>query len=375
MARDASPDEHVIVDEEIEDTDVVSSEAEDSESEDEPTSGENADPAEDSEPDPLPDESGQQEEPDDEAATAGQAPAAAASTGTKKSEPQPFTFKGDKTEHTLEGAHYYAGDGLYVPEAQVPRLKQLLSSGAIHQGSWQKREREFERTVKSLREERNEKDVAADAVMDLVFKDLANAKTEDEIIDWALNFKKSIPEYRVAIREKQLEARERRIEERGRPSPEDVEEQIGEVAAAELDRTLEEIFKRPEIKKLLDDADRAELKSRFSRNPRRFVSAADRDDPDLGVKKGELLFDGAAILEQVELAATLKGRAVTASQAAASAAATNRKRVGAPAAAVRRTPAPARSSGASDSDTPRDKRTGRFKSKEEYEAWIASGEE
>jgi hypothetical protein len=125
MARDASPDEHVIVDEEIEDTDVVSSEAEDSESEDEPTSGENADPAEDSEPDPLPDESGQQEEPDDEAATAGQAPAAAASTGTKKSEPQPFTYKGDKTEHTLEGAHYYAGDGLYIPEPRS-RVKQLF---------------------------------------------------------------------------------------------------------------------------------------------------------------------------------------------------------------------------------------------------------
>lgn len=374
MARDAASDEHVIVDDEVEDADLVDPKPEDSESEgDDPTSGSDADPADERpEPDPLPDESAEEEVAGD-VATAGK-PAAAAPADKKKSEPQPFTYKGDKAEHTLEGAHYYAGDGLYVPEAQVPKLKQLLANAAVHNGSWQRERREFERTVRQLREERSEKDVAADAVMDLVFKDLANAKTEDEIIDWALGFKKSIPEYRVAIREKQLEARERRIEERGRPSPEEVEEQLGEVAQAELDRTLDEIFRRPEIKKLLDAADQAELKSRFSRNPRRFVSAAERDDADLGVKKGDLLFDGAAILEQVELAATLKGRAVTASQAAASAAATNRKRVGA-AAPVRRTPAPAKSSSAADSDTPRDKRTGRFKSKEEYEAWIASGEE
>lgn len=298
-----------------------------------------------------------------ERATAAAAAAAPPAEEKKPATPAPFTFKGDKGEHTLEGAQYYAGDGLYIADAFVPKLKQALATAAVHNGSWQREKREFTRQLEEARSGRTEKDVAADALMDLVFKDLGALQTDEEVFDWAVNFRRNLPQYKLDIDRKKLDHEKQQFQRSREPSPEEVEETHTTVASGELERTLDEIFKMDDMK-VLDDEDRKELRARFTPRARQLLTIADREDSRYGLKKGDYIFDGAALLEQIQVAAAIKARTVTSSNAAAQAAAANRRKLGTKPVPTARVAAP--KPAATTEEVPRDESTGRFKSREEW---------
>jgi len=363
----------LIVDEEVKDEPGLIASG-DSDDPAEPT-GEEPSAADADDLDPLLDTSGEPDVEDLPADTATAAAAAAAAEPAKKepAKPAPFTYKGDKGEHTLDGAQYYAGDGLYIAESAIPALKQALATAAVHNGSWQREKRETARQLEQARTGRTEKDVAADALMDLVFKDLGSLATDDDVYEWAVNFRQNLPGYRHAIKEKQLTQREQQLEQRSLPSPEETEERYSTTASSELDVTLDEIWKMPEMK-VLDAEDRKELRDRFLPGARRLLSVAQRDEAESGLKKGDLIFDGAALLEQIRVAAAIKARTVKGAKAAADAAAANRRKLGNPPIGAR-TAAAAADSGTDEAAQPREKTTGRFKTRDEYNEWMRSEKE
>ncbi|MDP9201346.1 MAG: hypothetical protein M3P26_05365 [Gemmatimonadota bacterium] len=365
----------LIVDEEVEDQPGLIDSG-DSDDPAEPT-GEEPTAADAEDLDPLLDADSDLDEDDrlpNELATA--APAAAATPAVEKkapAKPAPFTYKGDKGEHTLAGAQHYAGDGLYIPESAIPNLKQALAAAAVHNGSWQREKREMTRSIEQARTGLTEKDVQADALMDLVFKDLATLDSDESVYEWAVNFRQNLPDYRNTIRERKLEHREKQLEARSRPSPEEQEETHSTTASGELERTLDEIFRMPAMK-VLDDEDRKELRARFTPRARQLLTISQRDDPRYGLKKGDYIFDGAALLDQITTAAAIKTRTVVSSKAAAQAAEANRRKLGVSRPGAR-VAAPAASSGTSTAAQPREKGTGRFKSREEYDEWMRSDRE
>lgn len=64
----------------------------------------------------------------------------AAPPDTTQSEGQPFVFKSDKRDFTIEGARVFPGEGLYVPESEIARTQQLLSQGVYLEQNWRKQE-------------------------------------------------------------------------------------------------------------------------------------------------------------------------------------------------------------------------------------------
>lgn len=372
MAR-GNAEEGVIVDEEIEDPpDLIDSGA--SEAGDTPT-GEEPLAAEATAEDPPPD--ADSDDLDEELLPAERATAAPAAAAAPTEEPKPataapFTYKGAKGEHTLEGAQYYAGDGLYIPDAGVPQLKQLLATAAHHNSTWQREKREFARQLEQAQNGRNAKDVAADALMDLVFKDLGKLEDDNDVYEWAVNFRKNLPNYQLAIERKKLDHEREQFTRQQEPDPEEVEAQHSSVASSELTKTLDQIFNRPEFK-ILDDEDRKELRTRYGAKALNYLSQADRDYPEHNLKKGDYVFDGKALLEEVGVTAAIKTRAASNAEAARKAAEANRRKFGKPG-AVARVAAPAADTPAPVAGQPRDGK-GRFKNREEYEEWMRSHEE
>jgi hypothetical protein len=295
-------------------------------------------------------------------------------------QPTPFSYRGDRGEHVFEGAFHYPGDGVYVPEAKLPQLKQLLSAGQRHLGSWQRERRELIQRAESAEKGRTEKDVANDAVVAL-FNDLATAKTDDEVIEWAMNFRARAPEHRLAIRERQLRHREEELKRRAQPSPEEVEAQLDQTFSSELSATLKQLFGQ-EAAKALTEQDRREIAEEFQGERDVLLRTAREDMPEFGIKKGERYFEGRPLARAIETRVRIRTEAQRAARAAADAAAVNARRAG----TGGPTPPPQAKPGSTTADTaaapqkkvdddgqPRDRR-GRFKSKDEWREFMMRGD-
>lgn len=293
-------------------------------------------------------------------------------TQPPKSDPQSFTFKGDKTEHVLEGAQLYPGDGLYVPEKALPGLRQKLAKAAVYEGSWQQTLREKDRRIAELSEGRTEKDEQADAIAGL-FSGIVNAQSEDEVIEEAIELFRKRDEYRLEIRQKQLDRREQMLEQRNQPSPEEVEAEEAEIAETGFADSLDQIFQMP-FARVLNEDDRTQLREDLSGKKRSLLRTASRDIAELGLTKGDRFYDGAALLDYVQTAARIVQRKAGSATATDKAAEQNRRRTGSnaqlpptPGAQPAKRPATAPST-----EQPRDPKTGRFADRSEYEDYMRS---
>ena len=85
-------------------------------------------------------------------------PALEPTAPTADAAPEPFTFKSDKQSFSLDGAQYIKGEGVYIPESQMERTRQLLSNGVYLERNWQRQKQEWETRIAET-EQRVAKDV------------------------------------------------------------------------------------------------------------------------------------------------------------------------------------------------------------------------
>lgn len=71
-------------------------------------------------------------------------------TETAEPEGQPFVFKAARQDYTITDAIYIPGEGLAIPEDQVPFVRQLMSEGAFARTEGRRQMQALEGKIKSL---------------------------------------------------------------------------------------------------------------------------------------------------------------------------------------------------------------------------------
>jgi hypothetical protein len=304
MARNATQDDELeddgarlIVDEEMEeleasppadddtatDDDAESTESDDA-TEQTPEDGSAADDADDEQPDDDDGEAAEGDEPesddDDDDAADEDDPA------------EPFEFKGDKATHTLEGAEYYPGKGIWMPETALPKLREQLAAAVRHTGSWQTEKAALESQIAEVQADASEQVKVAESVVELVFKDF-DGMDEDQLYEWAVNFKRNQSALKAEVRGRMIDAREKKLTERehavNQPRPEEVEaerERYTGYVTEQITGVFDQVFLDPAMA-VLTQGDKQKLLDRAKSNPLAHVRVADRDMPEFGIVKGE----------------------------------------------------------------------------------------
>lgn len=251
------------------------------------------------------------EDDEDEPETAGAPPAEGVTADAAPVIPgaKPFQFKASGAERVLPGAFELPDGSVAIPKAEVGRFRSTLASAVEIQGQFQRYQRDTRRQLEELKAERNEKDVAADLVAGL-FAEL-EGKSEDELWEWVRSFVADAPKIRQDIRDHQLTLREQQLDRRAKgpePTPEEVQERRTQVLTTELTATYERVATVPQVKKYLTKDELDRIFQKHSKRLDRLVTKADADDPTLGVKKGQEIFDDTEVLEDIEIAINLKKR-------------------------------------------------------------------
>jgi hypothetical protein len=207
-------------------------------------------------------------------------------------EPQPFKWRADRQEHTLEGAVINPDGSLVIPAQHVARAKQLLSEGIVHQGSWAK-----ERTTWSARiNDAETRAKAAEASKARLLDEFAKVfESEDSVLQFWQSRQTQLPLLQERLKAQELEERIKAYESgQARPaSPEPAADpaQTVETARAELTETLPDFFASPEYS-ALTDKDKQYLIEEMTQDISKYVKVANKDIPEHGFVAGDLvLFD------------------------------------------------------------------------------------
>lgn len=264
------------------------------------------------------------DEDDDEPETGRAAPAAEPAPDAQPAPPpgsKPFQFKASGQERVLPGALELADGSVAIPKTEVGRFRSTLASAVEIQGQFTRYQRETRRQLEGLQAERNEKDVAADAIA-AQFAEL-ETMDEDQLWEWVQKFRADIPKLKQDIREAQLTHREKMIEAKAKPpepTPEERTEQRQQALTNELAATYRRVADVAEVKQYLTKEELDKIFQKHSRRLERLVTTADADDPDNGIKKGQTLFDDTEVLEDIDIAISLKKKAGAGGAAARNAA-------------------------------------------------------
>jgi hypothetical protein len=231
--------------------------------------------------------------------------------------PQPFKWRADKQEHTLDGAVINPDGSLVIPAQHVARAKQLLSEGVVHQGSWAK-----ERTTWSQRiADAETRAKAAEASKTALLDELAKVfETEQSVVEFWHNKTTQLPLIQERLKAQELAERIKAYESgQALPrSPESVADPAQEIesARAELTETLPDFFAMSEFAHLTDE-DRAFLTADIAEDVHKYVKVAVRDVPEHGIVAGDVVLFDEPLLARIRREADRVGklRAVQSEQA------------------------------------------------------------
>jgi hypothetical protein len=232
---------------------------------------------------------------------AGTPPAAAA--GAK-----PFTFKAVGGEHPLPGATELPNGSVVIAPEAVTDFRRFAASATELRQNFVKLQRDSARELKRVQEQRTAKDIQADASIALMAE--VFAMDPDQRYEWAMKLDEERPKLEAQIREQQLDAREKEIEARSRGpelSPEERREQFAGLATAELNKSFQTIMSSPDAKLLTQDEAKA-IYTRWVKRLDVLARPAEADDPALGIKKGQLVFDDTEVVNDFLFALDMKKR-------------------------------------------------------------------
>lgn len=209
-----------------------------------------------------------------------------ATTPPVEPQPQPWKFKADRQEHTIEGA-VLRGDKLEIPVASLPRLQSLLQSGVAHQGSWQKERQTWGEKIRESQTRAEAAETKFTAIMtelDRIFHD------ENALIQFYQNYQTQKPALmeraRAAELEAQLQAYRNGQVPSGAPNAQADPHAVLEAAKEDMTVTLGDYFEQPEFQ-VFTDEDRQYLTQQILDDVERYVKIANQDIPEHGIVKGD----------------------------------------------------------------------------------------
>lgn len=222
------------------------------------------------------------------------AAAAAAAAG----QPKPFTYKAVGKEFTLPGAFERPDGAVELKKEAVPQFRQALSGVLQREQQARDQLRQTRTELARVKEERTDKDIEADAVLEL-FKELRGKSDPNDIWKWAQDFVANLPKLEIKVEKEKVERDRKALEaDRAGPklSPEEEAEQFTSSVHSELRNTFQTLFKHPDAK-FLSQEEKTQLWQKWLRKAASLVGRADADDAEGRWKKGDLYFDDTDIAE------------------------------------------------------------------------------
>jgi hypothetical protein len=191
--------------------------------------------------------------------------------------PSAFTYKAGGREYTIPG--------LAVPPEHEAEVRALLSEGMHHRTSWRQREQQLRQTVESERQQLTQEKARLDAINSELVRLMADP---DAFAEFYQNFERDAPALQARAEKAQLEAKlkayesERETEfqtQAEKAASDSLEQQVREAAT----RDYAGIFTDGDVAKLIGDLQGT-------------VVVADRDYPEYGYQKGDILVDERKLL-------------------------------------------------------------------------------
>lgn len=267
--------------------------------------------------------------------------------------PAPLTVAAHGKRATIEGAQFVGNRIEFANDTAKQRVQSLLSRGLEMETYGRTRIRELELHTQELQQSQSDAEVQANAIIEW-FEQVA--QSEESMAQALVHFATEKPKLDARIERAKWEAEKRQWDRRqraGEPTPQERQAQLLESARDLGQQVLTELT--PQLG--LQDPEVKAIAARLLRKPEVYLAQIPTPNGP------QLAFDDEAFAADVREEAQLRTQSRTVATAAQQAADANAKQkagtipavVRAPAAPVTPTP-------------PRDTSTGRFKSKEEWEA-------
>jgi hypothetical protein len=209
-------------------------------------------------------------------ATEAQAPAVEPLAATP---PTVFSYKAGGREYTIPG--------LAVPPEHEAEIRALLSEGMHHRTTWRQREADMRRTLDTERQSLTAEKARLDAINSELTRLLSDP---DAMAEFYQNFQVEAPALQERARAAQLEARIKQYETE---QENDWKRRAEEAEATGLDEQVRAAVQQ-NYADLFTDGDVAKMIGELQ--GQRIVVVADRDYPEHGYAKGDLLIDERRLL-------------------------------------------------------------------------------
>jgi hypothetical protein len=193
--------------------------------------------------------------------------------------PSAFTYKAGGREYTIPG--------LAVPPEHEAEVRALLSEGMHHRTTWRQREADMRRTLDTERQSLTAEKARLDAINSELTRLLSDP---DAMAEFYQNFQVEAPALQERARAAQLEARIKQYETE---QENDWKRRAEEAEATGLDEQVRAAVQQ-NYADLFTDGDVAKMIGELQ--GQRIVVVADRDYPEHGYAKGDLLIDERRLL-------------------------------------------------------------------------------
>lgn len=234
-------------------------------------------------------------EGEEPATTAAEAAAPAAAEDDSK-QGQPFKYKADGLEQVFQGFTEMKNGSLRASKEGAQNLRNVITSyvGLVKASKLERRE--LNRKLQAAQKEKSDREIEAEQVTAL-FKDL-DRMTPEQRWAWAEDFVARKDQIQLAIDRKKLERDRAALQSERQPQvdPEEQQERFTSAVQTEITNTFKRLLAEPDAKYLTDE-DKKILWERWYRRATKLVSRAEADDPVLGVKKGQLIFDDSDVVD------------------------------------------------------------------------------
>lgn len=276
--------------------------------------------------------------------------------------PAPFTYQVGHQQYDLGETKLGADGVLFVPPEKVEEVRRLLTQGRYHQDHYPRERQQWQRQLDQAKKAFDENAVK-NAATAKYWEGLYNKGPEALLTfleQWAVNRPKLEANAQRAVAEEMY----RRAQQMQAGDPADAEERDRGLEQQQLDHFMGQLKASP-AHAFLTDGDRDRFRKRLERNRSQLFKRADRDMPEHGLKKGAVYYDQGWFNEELaDFAESIQGaRAATATTQQARQFNAQRNAAAAPPAGRARNPRPRPAPGT----PPKDAKTGRFKSREEWQ--------
>lgn len=194
----------------------------------------------------------------------------------------------------IPGAQYKPGHGVFIPDSQVPQLRQAWARGHERYPQIVNENAELRQALSSVYTRR---EAEAYAVIEVLGQHFGSEQAFQQFLQYASESPAlALREIRAMLKEKQLELGQNVSEPAERLTNPQVD--AADVAEALTDE-MELMFRQPEFRGKFTPAQQRDLTNRVFGRANAYLTRADADYPAHGIKKGDLVVNTDALLNDV----------------------------------------------------------------------------